>query len=445
MATWLSGYSKRIKLTVDNTNIDDTLSNFPVLVKISNNSGISSTDVTSVFTELGSDANRKKIAVTTSNGETQCYVEIERFDYSNSVAWLWVKVPSVDSGAGTDLYLYYDSDQADNTTYVGDTGDASAQSVWDSNFKLVMHMAQDPNGDVADAIKDSTSNANHGTPAGTMTSTDLVDGKIGKAIDFDGDNDFIDVGDVTILDAAVACTFELILNRTSFTSDGGFIRKWATGQQSFSIGQATSDDQITMLINDTGAVNPLSGTTTNATIANSVLVYIVGIWNGGNTLQIIENTVSRTINYAIQNTPVSIANTTEHLSLNARYNAGIPDKFTNSITDEVRISNIARSAAWIKATYYSNWDELVNFGSEEEKKYYVEGYVTEVGNSVVRTVRLYDTATGELQAETTSSGINGYYYLEATTIGSYYAVCLDDEAGQSYNHLILKDVEWAEV
>jgi hypothetical protein len=33
--------------------------------------------------------------------------------------------------------------------------------------------------------------------------------------------------------------------------------------------------------------------------------------------------------------------------------------------DETRISNIARSASWIKATYYSNWDNLVTFGSEE--------------------------------------------------------------------------------
>ena len=87
--SWLSSFNKRIKLTVDNTNVDGTLSNFPVLVKLSNSSGISSTDVTSVFTELGSDANRKKIAVTTSDGETQCYVEIERFDYSNSVAELF--------------------------------------------------------------------------------------------------------------------------------------------------------------------------------------------------------------------------------------------------------------------------------------------------------------------------------------------------------------------
>ena len=134
---WLSGYLKRRKLTINNTNVDAPLSDFPVLIKISDSSGISSTDVTSIFTELGSDANRKKIAVTTSNGTTQCYVEIERFDYVNSVAWLWVKVPSVASGDTTILYLYYDANQADNISYVGDTTDTITNNVWDSNFVVV--------------------------------------------------------------------------------------------------------------------------------------------------------------------------------------------------------------------------------------------------------------------------------------------------------------------
>ena len=362
---WLTNWAKRIELTIDSTKVDSVLSNFPVLVKISNSSGIDTTDVTSVFTELGSDSNRKKIAATTDNGITQCYVEIERFDYANSVAWLWIKIPSIASGASTIFYLYYDSGQADNTTYIGDTTDAAAQSVWDSNFVGVWHMSQDPSGG-AGAIKDSTPHVNHGTSDGTMLTEDLVDGKVGKGIDFDGGDDYIDIGDVSILDGAVACTFEIILNRTSFTADGAFIRKWASGQQSFVFGQSASEsDQLRMLINDTGAVNVLTGETTNANIANSTTVYAVGVWGGSNTLTIYENAVSRNISYSFQNTPVSIADTTEHLSLSGRYNAGSPDSFTNGVSDEIRISNTDRSAAWIKATYYSNWDTLITYGTQE--------------------------------------------------------------------------------
>ena len=54
-------------------------------------------------------------------------------------------------------------------------------------------MNQDPDGDVADVIRNSVSTSYRGTPVGTMTSADLVDGKIGKAINFDGSDDYIDV------------------------------------------------------------------------------------------------------------------------------------------------------------------------------------------------------------------------------------------------------------
>lgn len=68
-----------------------------------------------------------------------------------------------------------------------------AAQVYDADFQAVYHMAQDPNGDPTDGILDSTINANHGTPSGSMTSADFVDGFMGKAIDFDGTDDLITI------------------------------------------------------------------------------------------------------------------------------------------------------------------------------------------------------------------------------------------------------------
>ena len=62
---WLTGWDKRIKITIDQTDIDADLTNFPILVYLSSSSGRFSDDVTAVFTEVG--ANSKKIAVTTSD------------------------------------------------------------------------------------------------------------------------------------------------------------------------------------------------------------------------------------------------------------------------------------------------------------------------------------------------------------------------------------------
>ena len=427
--SWLPGWEKRIKLTFDNTNVDDTLSDFPVLIKLSDSSGISSTDVTSVFTELGSDANRKKIAVTISDEITQCYVEIERFDYSNSVAWLWVKAPSVASGVTTDLYLYYDSDQDDNTVYVGDTGDTPAQSVWDNNFKLVMHMSQDPNGDVADAIKDSTSNANHGTPAGAMTSDDLVDGKIGKAIDFDGGDDRIACGAGLENDPSVL-TIELIAKSAGAASLYSH-RSEATRLIQIYI-QSTSEAKLQMR----GSGNSLQEISKTG-LDLTTLTYIAGIFDAvsDNHKLYVNNLTVETLNYDFG---VETFTATQD-NLATYYTGAVYGGYLLGQIDEFRISNTARSAAWIKATYYSNWDDLISFG-DEEVVYYISGYVKEGVIPITRQIYAHNRDTGALITSTTSSGVGGYFYMETTYSGAHYVVCLDDAIGVDYNDLIYGNI-----
>ncbi|MCK9254149.1 MAG: DUF2341 domain-containing protein, partial [Clostridiales bacterium] len=179
---------KKIALTIDHTVVDAALSSFPVRVRLGSSVGKNSYDMSAVFTELG--ANSLKIAVEDGNTGAQCYVEIERWDNSAGVAELWVRVPSVSASEPSRLHLYYDSSHADNTSYVGVTGSTPAQAVWDANFIAVFHLNQDPTGG-ADCVLDSTANACHGTPVGTMTSDDLVEGPVGQALEFDGSNDAI--------------------------------------------------------------------------------------------------------------------------------------------------------------------------------------------------------------------------------------------------------------
>lgn len=133
----------RYKITIDNSKIDSGLVDFPVAIVISSGTGTNNLDATNIFDTLGSDANRTKIAVTDVN-DNQLYTEIEDWDTANERACLWVKVPTVSDSADTIIYLYYDATQSGNGSYVGDTGDIPAQSVWDDYFELVMHMAQDP-------------------------------------------------------------------------------------------------------------------------------------------------------------------------------------------------------------------------------------------------------------------------------------------------------------
>lgn len=135
---WLLGWDQRVKLTADASDIDADVTHFPVLLHISTSCGRNSEDVSFVFDELQSDANRFKIAVTKADGTTQLYGEIESWDDANEEAWLWVSKSDwmIDDTTNTDFYLYYDADHADNTAYISDGN----TNVWDSSFTGVYHL-----------------------------------------------------------------------------------------------------------------------------------------------------------------------------------------------------------------------------------------------------------------------------------------------------------------
>jgi hypothetical protein len=73
-------------------------------------------------------------------------------------------------------------------------------------------------------------------------------------------------------------------------------------------------------------------------------------------------------------------------------------------------------------------------------RYKVTGVITENSIPVKRTIRLYRHSTGEVVDET-ESDISGNYELTTAYNERHYVVCLSLDVGQSYNHLIRKDVE----
>lgn len=142
---WLDGWDKRVKITIKHNNITAPLSNFPLLIYLKSPSKGERFDLPftgiPIFDEIG--ANSLKIAVTESDGITECYVEVEKWDLKNEQAWLWVKVPAIASDVNTDLYLYYDNDHVDNTDKVGVPNSDPAENVWD-DCVFVSHMRDDP-------------------------------------------------------------------------------------------------------------------------------------------------------------------------------------------------------------------------------------------------------------------------------------------------------------
>lgn len=183
-----------LKLALDHGDIDDALTDFPVLVHLSASCGRDSRDLTTVFDVLGS--NYLKLAFTDADGN-ELYYEVEDWDATAEEAYIWVKMPSVSASEDTVLHLYFDPDQADNTSYGGLPNSVAAENVWDAAAVLVSHMGDSPD---TSHIRDSTSNDNDGAKSGAGSPAVDTGGRIGDAQSFNGAGSYVDMGSPDIID-----------------------------------------------------------------------------------------------------------------------------------------------------------------------------------------------------------------------------------------------------
>jgi hypothetical protein len=347
----LLGWDHRIKLTIDSSKIDNDLTDFPVLIKLSNSSGVNSFDLNHVFTSISNDC--KKIAITHSNSSSQCYVEIESWDSVNGVAWLHVKVPTIYSSRDTYLCLYYDSTHADNTDYVGNTGDAVAANVWDANFHTVWHLNQTPVG--AGAVLNSVISSRHLSPV-NMDASNLVDTKVGPGLDFNGTDECLysqqTLSAGSYLLANSQKTIEMVVNHGAVLGEQfiGTRLNYVVNNESKGYVLAFDPDRYRYYHTGAGEIIHLMTPSVNQDYYCSFSVGSNGstpvLYLDGSPLVPDTNTLAA----------ASAESTTGYFAI-----ARVGAKYSNGVYSEIRISSVQRSAAWMKATYYTLFDDLVAF------------------------------------------------------------------------------------
>jgi len=360
---WLGTWKYRRKITIDSTKIDTSdLSHFPVTVFLNTTAGSGNDDVSDIFDELGSNDNRKKIALTTSDGETQLYAEIEKWDDANEQAILHVSKSgwTLANAADTEFYIYFDSSQPDNTTYIGDNGDTAAENVWDSDFKQVFHFAESS----GTAAIDSTSNNKNGTYRDGTNASEThpasVAGKIGLARDFDGGDDNIAINDnnypaIGDNDITIEAWFEKDANGAYHT-----LYYWGAGAGNGEVKfrSSNSSNYPYFVVSDGTTAITATGDTTYST---GTYYYLVGTFNAS------EGTVKVYVNGVEKGTSTNANISTLNPPLWERigiYQEGTDGGFgspMNGKYDEFRISVGAnrRTVSWIKATYNAEMDALI--------------------------------------------------------------------------------------
>ena len=367
--------------------------------------------------------------VTYIHGEQeQCYCEIMGWDTATNEAQLWARVPKVLSAQPTDLLLYYDKTQEDNTQYIGDTGDLAAQQVWSNDYVGVYHMSDS-------LMRDSTVKGNDGTLT-NMDSTNVVAGQIGKVLQFNGADEYVTLPSDPELYGLTAITVEAVVMSaglgTSYPTYIGTIYSTAGASEGFSVWLNNNTSMKTLdMMNRGGEGGTI--TTTNDSWYENEIFYAAMAHDGSNQTLYKNNLLvaSSANTWALQLEGIP---TIGRESTNNYYYKGTIGK--------VRISKSVRSDSWLRTSYFNTKDTLVTVVSGSI--YRTGGYVKELGVPVQRQVFLYERTSGTLMDKCVSD-VNGYYILATTVSGSHNVVCLDSAADPDYNDLIISKIEPTEV
>lgn len=359
---YLSGYTKRIPITIDNTNVDATLTDFPLLVKFTNNTIVGA----------NIDSNGYNIRFTSSDGETLLKYERESFTYGggSSSGVFWVKVPSVAGAVDTTIYMYYK---------VGSASDGQdATNVWDSNYKGVWHLNEASGGSTA---VDSTSYV-HNLAVNTNGDMPSAAGVISNSRDFeesDGYYDGLYKESNANLETGTSFHVSCYVNIESYGHYNTLMSKddvGGTNKREWNLvtDVANSDKLGFGILNGTGGSLSLYASVYWGTALSTGTWYRVDAWHDAS---------AKTVSISVNNgTPVTSSpyvgthvSTSAYFGLGCLFNFNVPHISLDGKLDEARFSKTVRSAEWRKFEYYNinESDNELSFGAEESPQY-LSGY-----------------------------------------------------------------------
>jgi uncharacterized protein DUF2341/concanavalin A-like lectin/glucanase superfamily protein len=314
----------RRKIVFNNVDQTDDLTNFPVLVRLSD----------SWFDyghtqDLGED-----IRFIDSDLAEILPHEIEKWD-EGGASVIWVRVPHIPGSSNEDyIWMYYGNAAAADSQNPG--------AVWEPNFIGVWHLAET---EAATTAFDSSLPSYHGTYQNGVV-LDRAGGFDDRAVEFDGDNDRVNLGGLDVDGARDDDGITIEVFAWNDLGNSRLISK-ADGRQ--------EDDHWWMLsASDNGTRLrfrlKLEGTTQvlyadNADLPIGDWFYAVGAYDGDG-MQIYTD-----------GSPNGSNSHTGTVSRNGGIQAWIGSNPTdgyetwNGFIGEVRISNIGRSPDWIAATW----------------------------------------------------------------------------------------------
>ncbi|MEI8122440.1 MAG: DUF2341 domain-containing protein [bacterium] len=299
----------------------EILTNFPVLVVLSNNVGGSGLNFAAhpFLSTNGWDLRFQDAAGNALN------YEIESWN-TNGPCYLWVQVPTIPGdGSGAILAKWGDP------SYTSQLPCTTDGATWIGGYVGVWHLSD---------MIDSTPYRNNGT---VNSGTTVADGRIGGGRMWDASGDSISVPDSPSISVTGSLTLEAWMNGSSFTGYRNILNK--DGNSAYRFRVDSSGTKLWLLLKDSGALETLSASYTFST----------GIWyHVATRADLINKKVYFYVNGMQVGTPQTttkgtISDTAGALLLGA-YSESSGETF-NGVLDEIRITAGLRSSNWVWAVY----------------------------------------------------------------------------------------------
>jgi hypothetical protein len=316
-------------ITINSSKVEGDFSDFPILIHITD------PDLKSKARSDGYD-----ILFTASDLSTKLDHERERYVSATGELIAWVEVPQLSSTTDTIIYMYY-----------GNSGASDQQNIegtWSNGYVGVYHMVED-----SGSISNSASATNDGTRVNTPVRTN---GQIGYGQEFSGGgaDDMFNVGDLGIADGVddeIAFSAWANIDNSNVEDWGKIISKRDSGDTTYVYAMSFNTDA------DRDVYPIINGNSGSAIIVDkSTWVYLAGRYNG----------TQKT--FHINGTQVDSEDQSGALwasSADTTIGSRAGTQNFGGILDEVRFSDVARSAQWIE-TEFNNQNDTESF-------YYLSG------------------------------------------------------------------------
>lgn len=317
---WDPAYAHRNRLTFLNSDAQEPLEDFPVMVRLVDGENFDHAMALPEGTDL---------RFIDADGTTELPFEVELWDVQGESV-LWVQVPEIEPSDTDHIWMYFGNPLAQPP---------QGGAPWSSSYVAVYHLADGA---------DSGPGGRHGI----ASDTSQVEGLAGFALELDEDA-MVTVADDDVFDLTTAFTLSAWVQVDEWNTDRETLI--AKGNGAWRLQRCDDLRPAEISINGSGqsvcAADPID---------DDQWHQVVGVFDAS------VDTISIFQDGALQNSRTNITSEVSNngAAVTLGYNVDSTDRSLQGRLDEVRIESVARSASWIYADYLSVSDAFVDWCSQ---------------------------------------------------------------------------------